>query len=531
MDFPKHFSLAQDNDDHFLLHDSRDNTQFPVSKRDLHPSTHINVMKMKKYADGGDVEPSVADAIPQLEAQGLSPEAMAQMSAASPEVAIPDQAMIIPPQQEAMVMPDPSMEQVARMPQSVPQASVAAPAPQQGLAIPVHPHGAPTLDSFQALQGAYGKSLQNEAQAEVAKNKQIADIQDFHNQVMKDKMATYEANMKGYQDQYKQMMDDVATEKIDPTQFWHNKSAGNKVGTAIALLLGGIGQGLSRSNTNAAMDVLNSQVDQNIAAQRANLGKKQSLLADNLKIQGNLTDAENATRMQYAAMLQGQLASVAAKANSPMIMERAKQEGLKFQMQAIPMAESLAKTQADRQIKQQILNPRTDMSQVDPAQLVTYVVPEHHQKQVFEEIKGAQNANALTPKIMDAFARGSSRNPITAAQGQRDFEALINTTVADLEGTAREAAFESIHKNMSPSGITATPGENAVKAKTVLNYLASKAAAPTAKGYGIDLSKFKSTSTDPYMRLDGQQKQYADWAKQNPNDPRSQVVLKKLGLQ
>jgi hypothetical protein len=131
---------------------------------------------------------------------------------------------------------------------------------------------------------------------------------------------------------------------------------------------------------------------------------------------------------------------------------------------------------------------------VDPSTLVSRMVPEGKQKDVFEEIKNAQDISSLTPKILDAFDRGSSRDPIVARQGQKEFEGLINTTVKEQEGTARQAAFDSIHEKMTPSGPTALPGDNLSKKRTVVEYLGSKAAAPTAKGFGIDLSKFPSTS-------------------------------------
>lgn len=133
----------------------------------------------------------------------------------------------------------------------------------------------------------------------------------------------------------------------------------------------------------------------------------------------------------------------------------------------------------------------------DPSTLVPQMVPQAMRPKALEEIKTAQDIKNITPQIMAAFARGSDRNPNTAAQGQREFEGLINTTVKDTEGTARQAAFDSIHKTMTPSGFTAFPGENDAKKQTVLEYLQSKQSAPTAKAYGIDLSKYDSTSPTP----------------------------------
>lgn len=133
----------------------------------------------------------------------------------------------------------------------------------------------------------------------------------------------------------------------------------------------------------------------------------------------------------------------------------------------------------------------------DPALLVPNQVPKDRQAEALKEIKNAQDINKLSPQIMAAFQRGSSRNPVIAAQGQREFEGLINTTVQETEGTARKAAFDSIHRTMTPSGVTALPGENDARARTVMEYLQSKSSAPTARAYGIDLSKFPSTA--PYQ--------------------------------
>lgn len=133
----------------------------------------------------------------------------------------------------------------------------------------------------------------------------------------------------------------------------------------------------------------------------------------------------------------------------------------------------------------------------DPATLVPQMMPKEARTKALEEIKNAQDLSALSPKIMAAFEMGTSKNPVTAAQGQRQFAGLMNTTVKETEGTVRQAAMDSIQKNMAPSGITALPGENDAKRATTLSYLQSKQSAPFNKSYGIDLTKFNSTA--PYQ--------------------------------
>lgn len=139
---------------------------------------------------------------------------------------------------------------------------------------------------------------------------------------------------------------------------------------------------------------------------------------------------------------------------------------------------------------------------MDPASLVARQVPKELHAKAFEEIKNAQDINGIKPKIMDAFQRGGSADPVVAAQGQRELQALLMTTVKDTEGTVRQAAMDAVKNTMTPSGITATRGENDAKARTIHEYLASKSSAPIAKGYGIDLTKFNSTKHDQYQEPD-----------------------------
>lgn len=136
---------------------------------------------------------------------------------------------------------------------------------------------------------------------------------------------------------------------------------------------------------------------------------------------------------------------------------------------------------------------------MDPAALVARQVPKELHAKAFEEIKNAQDINSIKPKIMDAFQRGSSADPVVAAQGQRELQALLMTTVKDTEGTVRQAAMDAVKNTMTPSGLTATRGENDAKGRTIHEYLASKSSAPIAKGYGIDLAKFNSTKHDKYQ--------------------------------
>lgn len=499
--FPKHYSLVKEHHDKFEVHDSRDDKTFHISKKELHPANQIKIMKMQKLNQGG-VSGDDSDLGLMSESSGdswfspkLDPGQQEDHSIMMKEQsALPENAPVnVPVRDFSEISPsiNPDPQQTMSPPPAVldQQPQIAPPA-----AMPKTPagNGAPTLAGFNANLNAIGQSVQRQAQMEGQQDQKLAKLQEEHVKQEQARLEQVNQKMSGYMAQTDQLANDIASNKIDPNHYWNSMGTGGKISASLGVLLSSLGQGLQGSTHNMAWETMQENVNRDIAAQKDNLGKKQTLLSDNLRMMGNLRDAEAATRVQTNAILQGQIAKMAAETNDPIRQEKAKQYILQLKNQSMPMQQQLAASQVTNDLKKSLAGK--DLAGVDPATLVAHLVPKEHQKVVFDEIKDAQNIASLTPKIMAAFERGSSRNPVTAAQGQKEFEGLINTTVTEQEGTARQAAFDSIHKNMNPSGLTAMPGENAAKKRTVMEYLASKSSAPTAKGYGIDLSKFGSTS-------------------------------------
>lgn len=115
------------------------------------------------------------------------------------------------------------------------------------------------------------------------------------------------------QDIYKkigQVQQDIATQKIDPRRFVSNMSTLDKIGTSIGLILGGMGAGLT-GGENVVVKQLNNYIDQDILAQRAELGKKQSLLEANYKDLGNINEAMMMTKAMMNDSLAMQMNKIA----------------------------------------------------------------------------------------------------------------------------------------------------------------------------------------------------------------------------
>lgn len=168
----------------------------------------------------------------------------------------------------------------------------------------------------------------------------------------------------------------------------------------------------------------------------------------------------------------------------------------KSQAETVKDYAEAAKAQSET-YKRPGVSPQTN----DPAQLVPNQVPKDHQAAAFNEIDAAENTKRMSGSIMDSFNQavqdtqglGRVTSLIKTPRSTQALHQALQPTFKDLEGTVRQAAMDNTFKNVTPNaGDTAADIET--KRQALQGYLQSKASAPTARGYGIDLSKFDSTS-------------------------------------
>jgi hypothetical protein len=222
-------------------------------------------------------------------------------------------------------------------------------------------------------------------------------------------------------------------------------------------------------------------------------------------------------------------------------------QGLQAQATA-PMAKMQAQamaTQLQNQIntgmqqlgmRRMLQSGNTNLEGMDPAQLVPSIVPQEHQKEVLHEISQAQNAAHNGDILMQNFDKACKENTIAGRIGHLGFtpasilamRALALPMIHDAEGRVNEFEQKTL------SDLEPKPGDSeskvAAKRQALRAFLDQKASAPTAKAFGIDLNRFKSTGS-PEMRLPPQQQAMVQWARANPNNPNSAMLLKKLGVQ
>jgi len=371
--------------------------------------------------------------------------------------------------------------------------------------------------------GMSGLDKEAQAQAELAKKQE---------QIAKDQMnfATlnqqhYEKESKSLTQEREKLLKDYTSQKVDPNRFWSSQTSGQKVGNIVGLVLSGFGgtQGAKMFN-----DMIDKQIENDIMVQKDQIGMKKSLLDDNLRKFGDLKTAMDMTKVQQADIIGAQLAQAAAQAANPMAKAKAMQAKSELMAKYQPMMEEIAKKRAAMQAVQQA------GGKSDPSVLVSTLVPKEHQAKVFAEIGNAQQAARIEGDVMKTFDDMNKENtafgklsPGTPPSVLK-YEAMIAPMIRDQEGRPDEAARQTL-MNLMPEPFD-KPDTVQQKKEALRVFMQNKREAPTAKGFGIDLDKFESTSRNPVARMSPQEQQYFDWAKRNPQDPKAQMFMQKHGL-
>lgn len=344
-----------------------------------------------------------------------------------------------------------------------------------------------------SIENQYAQSMDRQAKAEQAQQRQLTDLYTRHSEQQMASQEKFNQRMIELNDQQDALAQDVMNHKVDPDRYWTNKSTGSKVSTIIGVMLSGIGQGLQGPGAeNMAWTALQKNIDRDIASQRDELGKKQTMLSDNMRIYGNVVQAEQATRLQSAAILEGQIARIASQTNDPLIQERAKQAVLNLRMQTLPLKQQFAQEGQKRDLIQQASTGQ------NPEYAVSVLVPEKHQAKAFEEIEKVTMYKNSVNGIKQLFAEAKKLNAGLSSLPFNQQRSRREAIKAQLVGAIRETMRGTGQISDKETELMVEPLINATfdtdaqldeKQKGVLNQISVKVrgGTPILKAYGINM--------------------------------------------
>lgn len=483
------FSLLKEDSDSYTVGHPQGKS-IRVVKRGMSTKAQELVSKLKRtqnFKDGGEAK-GVSEEDEKIAAQGIDrpapapiPEEVEPVKDYVPPVMNAD-GTGVPAASGQESMPPPPVQVpgdgAPRAPEAPPPVQVSAP---QASALP---DNASSLQTEKAAVQA-GAAAEGAEGAEAAKA-----LKSYMGQSAR--IPSPEQTFKAHQQKDQALQTAVANGKIDPNRYFKNQSTASRVTGAIAMVLGGIGSGLT-GQPNMAAKMLENAVERDIDAQKNDQSKNMNLWKMNRENTQSEINANLSTQNQMMGIVKTKMMLAAANAQSPMAAAR-----------IAPFISEIDNRITMNNWRKSMLDQQSmgGLTMADPAQLVPVLVQHpDQQKQVYEEIGRAQNVSRNSAKLLDAFDRAAKENTVlrTGAGLVRvpgsvmELHQLMLPNFKQVDGTVRQAAMDESYHNITPA-----PGDTAakiaIKRRALADWMHSETAAPVAKGNGIDLSRFQSTA-------------------------------------
>ena len=326
-----------------------------VEKSKLSEKAHALIKKLPKYAEGGQVEPDLSileEAVapqvpdylkpnelmqPELGRDAAAKYFMNDQSAMQPNPANSEQiiqqapvvgktmadnianndlirkatqaGLTVDEFQKKQAEPKESLSSVDFKPGK--EAPVAVASPSEDLAVAPSSQG---LEQQKQANLMEASAIGDQSRADEKAQREVAES-------LKD-LATPDVLLKQFKSKDDALMQAYESKKIDPDRYIKNMDTGAKIQQGIALVLGGIGAGLT-GGENLALKMLSQKIDADIKAQQEDKSAAMNLWKMNKESLGDSMAANLATQNQLYKGLQFKMMQSASKANSQVAMARA----------------------------------------------------------------------------------------------------------------------------------------------------------------------------------------------------------------
>lgn len=340
------------------------------------------------------------------------------------------------------VMPDVDPE-LAQAPQIIQQMRMQA---QQPAPAPFIPEAPAMPNSEQPQQMAMPAQAQMPADPYMQEAKIQGGIAreqaSAYDQALK-QQATLEADMAARTQRFTQQRDQVVnyldSNPVDAERFYRSKSDLGKASTAIGLILGGLGAGLS-GGPNVALDFLNKQIDNDIKSQIENRKSKETLLGQLEKQYGNETMAQQVLQSTLQTRLANQINKAALASGDKLAMARAQQVTAKLMADANAPMQAIAREQAIGDMLAAGQDPLAMGVQLDEKQMKRAVPgfglandPEVA-KQLKQEYIPSYEAAKAGIQELQKFTIADKFNPVARSQAQAIQQRIIGQMRVALTG-------------------------------------------------------------------------------------------------
>lgn len=317
-----------------------------VPEKDRFPD---NVLKLAQGTPDGPIDVGSSGDAPvsasKLESQysPIEEKALAAADAAEP----PAQPVTVinhfhgpvtPQQVQQASNPQSEVPQQAQQPQQ-PQQPQDAPLPGP---VPPDSNTPGSPESYLASEKAQEKNLNTIGQAE--QQKEVSNVQALGENAENQKNIANLTEQIGqdYHAHYQDLADKVASGEIDPNRWWSHKSTPSKILSAIGMLFGSAGVGLS-GHPELAGQAISNAIKNDMDSQKLGLDNKQNLLSKYTDEYKSQLLGTQALGLHYAAVTEGLIKQAAAKSGSQMAMAAANNAIQQLRNGVAPALENISK--------------------------------------------------------------------------------------------------------------------------------------------------------------------------------------------
>lgn len=219
---------------------------------------------------------------------GQAPVEISPVASASVQAPIPAPTPTPPPAPQAQMPATPDVGVAAGAPSPQQQQQQGMVAPQTGFdlqTLAIAQQGAAIKSKEAGDIAAYSLAEKKAAELEKSKAESLMKMEQASNKALED---------------YNQSVQELSAIKLDPNQYWANKTTPQKIAIGIGLFLGAFGRG----NEYQAMNILNRAIDDDIALQKSNIMAKR----------GEVQERENVFQKMINKFRDERSATAAAKA-------------------------------------------------------------------------------------------------------------------------------------------------------------------------------------------------------------------------
>lgn len=314
-----------------------------------------------------------------------------------------------------------------------------------------------------------------------------AGILDTQAKQQQDQITNFQQASVPLLEERQKWINDLQQQHVNPDHYINNMSTGKHITTAIGLILGGIGGGLT-GQENPVLKSLNMAINRDIEAQQTDLGTKKTLLEANFKQYGDMRTALDMTRVMMNDVTATKLKAEAERAQSPLAKYRAQQTLGELDTQSASLLQNA-------QMRKYMLSGQNAQggSGINPAVAVKALVTDPKEREeAMKELERTQQLETLRADLHNT--NDQLRNKTLSGSLQPHFrEGKINTFAGVLGKVATNRYNQQEAQNQIASFL-ANPGDVGSTAKSldenIDNFIdAERGTTPRLTSVGINVPK------------------------------------------